>query len=300
MRRRCARRRARPPMAVCSLLRRAARCSCFARTACCRSWRSWWAGARFAVVHPRAVRDPRGDSRNAAWWCDGRGIATFALAWAPVLVVAVLAGSRRSTASRTVGRAADSRRWEGPSALGHRDGALGARDAATACRPDRRRGARGAWPASPWGGSGAFLAGCCYGRPTDLPWGVIVPELGPPARHPLQLYAAAFDLLLATMVARAGRPPGTRAARAAIGFGAGRLLLEQLRDPAAMDPPLAGVWTAPAGAVLSARRGHARIHAASGRISRRDVAACRAPAGRARVVARSPARLRSRAIAASA
>src|SRR5204862_111469 len=31
---------------------------------------------------------------------------------------------------------------------------------------------------------GCFLAGCCHGRPTTLPWGVVFPGLGPPARHP--------------------------------------------------------------------------------------------------------------------
>src|SRR5207253_683315 len=32
---------------------------------------------------------------------------------------------------------------------------------------------------------GCFLAGCCYGRPSELPWAVVFPELGAPARHPL-------------------------------------------------------------------------------------------------------------------
>lgn len=53
---------------------------------------------------------------------------------------------------------------------------------------------------------GCFLNGCCYGAPTDLPWGVRFPELPPPdctiPRHPTQLYASAamtaiFFLLLA-------------------------------------------------------------------------------------------------------
>src|SRR5207247_2508556 len=40
---------------------------------------------------------------------------------------------------------------------------------------------------------GCFLAGCCYGRPTALPWGVVFPELGPPARHPRRPDAAPGD-----------------------------------------------------------------------------------------------------------
>lgn len=46
---------------------------------------------------------------------------------------------------------------------------------------------------------GCFLVGCCYGCPTDLPWAVTFPEeaIAPPgiARHPTQLYEAAFALL---------------------------------------------------------------------------------------------------------
>ena len=51
---------------------------------------------------------------------------------------------------------------------------------------------------------GCFLAGCCYGKPTALPWGVrftdahaLVPShlLGVPL-HPTQLYEAALNLVL--------------------------------------------------------------------------------------------------------
>jgi len=94
---------------------------------------------------------------------------------------------------------------------------------------------------------GCFLAGCCWGRPTALPWGVVFPELGPPARHPLQLYSAALDLALAGALGAWRGPPGATAARAAVGLGVLRLLLESLRDPAAADPPLAGIATAPLG-----------------------------------------------------
>jgi phosphatidylglycerol:prolipoprotein diacylglycerol transferase len=43
---------------------------------------------------------------------------------------------------------------------------------------------------------GCFLAGCCYGKPTDLPWGVVFPSLDEVARHPTQLYSALFGFLL--------------------------------------------------------------------------------------------------------
>jgi phosphatidylglycerol:prolipoprotein diacylglycerol transferase len=51
---------------------------------------------------------------------------------------------------------------------------------------------------------GCFLAGCCYGRPTNLPWGVtftdphslVPPELLGTPLHPTQLYEACFNFLL--------------------------------------------------------------------------------------------------------
>ena len=42
---------------------------------------------------------------------------------------------------------------------------------------------------------GCFLNGCCYGKPTGLPWGVTFPVL-PGARHPTQIYELVLDLVL--------------------------------------------------------------------------------------------------------
>src|SRR5262245_47487951 len=97
---------------------------------------------------------------------------------------------------------------------------------------------------------GCFLAGCCWGRPTDLPWGVVFPELGPPPRHPLQLYSAFLDLLLGVALLRPAEPPGITAARTASALGTLRLLLETLRDPAAADQLCCGVRVAHLGAVI--------------------------------------------------
>ena len=41
---------------------------------------------------------------------------------------------------------------------------------------------------------GCFLGGCCYGRTTDLPWGVTFPGHDSPV-HPTQLYESALNLL---------------------------------------------------------------------------------------------------------
>ncbi len=48
---------------------------------------------------------------------------------------------------------------------------------------------------------GCFLNGCCYGRPTSLPWAVSFPLEGIP-RHPTQLYESGFLLLLFLVLTR--------------------------------------------------------------------------------------------------
>ena len=41
---------------------------------------------------------------------------------------------------------------------------------------------------------GCFYAGCCYGTPTTLPWGIVFPAVDSVPRHPTQVYEAAFHL----------------------------------------------------------------------------------------------------------
>jgi phosphatidylglycerol:prolipoprotein diacylglycerol transferase len=48
---------------------------------------------------------------------------------------------------------------------------------------------------------GCFMNGCCYGHPTDLPWGVVFPEeanrsIMTPPSHPAQLYSTFLSLLV--------------------------------------------------------------------------------------------------------
>lgn len=66
---------------------------------------------------------------------------------------------------------------------------------------------------------GCFLNGCCYGRPTTLPWGVVFPpdsypglEFGNAAIHPSQLYLAGAGgllFLLTWALRKRLRVPGT-------------------------------------------------------------------------------------------
>ncbi|MBX7117218.1 MAG: prolipoprotein diacylglyceryl transferase [Myxococcaceae bacterium] len=70
----------------------------------------------------------------------------------------------------------------------------------------------GAWAV---GNVGCFLAGCCVGQPTDLPWGMrfsadaTPPELRGLPVHPTQLYSMLFEIaVLVWLLARRRRFPG--------------------------------------------------------------------------------------------
>jgi phosphatidylglycerol:prolipoprotein diacylglycerol transferase len=68
------------------------------------------------------------------------------------------------------------------------------------------------------GRMGCLLAGCCYGRPTDVPWGIVFTNPAAAANplgialHPTQLYDAGAELLIMVVLLateRRGRPyPG--------------------------------------------------------------------------------------------
>jgi phosphatidylglycerol:prolipoprotein diacylglycerol transferase len=97
---------------------------------------------------------------------------------------------------------------------------------------------------------GCFCAGCCYGTPTTLAWGVVIDALGPPPRHPVQLVEAALDLVAAGWAAR-GRGPGVASGRAMLGYAVVRLAVEPLRDAVSADvvgrvAPSAVYWCAAA------------------------------------------------------
>lgn len=91
-----------------------------------------------------------------------------------------------------------------------------------------------------------FINGELWGRPTDLPWGVIFPgELaqacataaGPCARHPSQLYEAALEgvllmLVLLVLAFRRGwlKSPGLLAGTFFAGYGLSRFIIEYFRQ----------------------------------------------------------------------
>lgn len=79
---------------------------------------------------------------------------------------------------------------------------------------------------------GCFAAGCCYGTPTELPWGIRFPNVDALARHPTQLYESIFHGTAAvTMVflQRNGLFKGQLVKLYIIAYLAYRLLSEQIR-----------------------------------------------------------------------
>lgn len=83
---------------------------------------------------------------------------------------------------------------------------------------------------------GNFINGELPGRPTDLPWGMVFPQLGDSvARHPSQLYQAAGEGLLLFVLlmvySRLARPTGAVAAVFLIGYAVFRFTAEFAREP---------------------------------------------------------------------
>jgi len=108
------------------------------------------------------------------------------------------------------------------------------------------------------GRTGCFLAGCCYGKPTSLPWGVVFRDPwalrfnGTPldvSLHPTQLYEAGLEginALVAWSLWRRSAPPWSIAATWVGLYGAERFVLETFRgDPRGQFGPLAtSQWAA--------------------------------------------------------
>lgn len=101
-----------------------------------------------------------------------------------------------------------------------------------------------------------FVNGELWGRPTDVPWGVIFPAAGPEPRHPSQLYEAILEglVLFVVLWLLARRPdirrrPGVVTGVFLIGYGTARFVVEFFRQP---DAQLGFLWLgATMGQILS-------------------------------------------------
>ena len=119
-----------------------------------------------------------------------------------------------------------------------------------------------------FGRIGCFLAGCCYGRPTDSPLGVVFPagSLAPAgvALLPTQLFSAGGDFLLAMILLLLDRRRG-KDGRLLVWYlalyGAGRFILEFFRsDPrgtvgALSTSQFISLFAVAAAGLLALRRG---------------------------------------------
>ena len=91
-----------------------------------------------------------------------------------------------------------------------------------------------------FGRIGCFMNGCCYGKPSEIFCAVHFPEGSAPAAafpgqsvHPVQLYEASFNIVLATVLVLLLRKeklkPGMIASIYLISYGVARFLFELLR-----------------------------------------------------------------------
>ncbi|HET7833051.1 MAG TPA: prolipoprotein diacylglyceryl transferase [Gallionella sp.] len=90
-------------------------------------------------------------------------------------------------------------------------------------------------PGLAFGRLGNFINGELWGRPTDLPWGMIFPQVDNLPRHPSQLYEFALEgvalFILLWLYSSKPRPVGAVSGLFLIGYGSFRFLAEFARNP---------------------------------------------------------------------
>ncbi len=91
---------------------------------------------------------------------------------------------------------------------------------------------------------GNFINGELWGRPTDVPWGMVFPMVDDLPRHPSQLYEFALEGLalfaLLWLHSNKPRPAGAVSGLFLIGYGSFRFLAEFTRNP---DDGIFGLMT---------------------------------------------------------
>ncbi len=101
---------------------------------------------------------------------------------------------------------------------------------------------------------GNFINGELWGRATDVPWGMVFPQVDNIARHPSQLYQAFLEGLVLFIVLnwfRKRSPPvGAISGLFLVGYGMARIIVEFVREPDAQLGYVAWGWVTQ-GQVLS-------------------------------------------------
>jgi phosphatidylglycerol:prolipoprotein diacylglycerol transferase len=90
---------------------------------------------------------------------------------------------------------------------------------------------------------GCFAAGCCYGTPTTLPWGVVFPAVDNQPRHPTQIYEFLFHATMAAVLYALWRKrmfPGQLIKLYILAYLAYRFLTEFIRPEARLWLRLTG------------------------------------------------------------
>ena len=82
---------------------------------------------------------------------------------------------------------------------------------------------------------GNFINGELWGRPTNVPWAMVFPQVDTLPRHPSQLYELGLEGLalfaILWIYARRRRPVGAVSGLFLIGYGAARFVVEFFREP---------------------------------------------------------------------
>jgi len=91
-----------------------------------------------------------------------------------------------------------------------------------------------------------FINGELWGRPTDVPWGMVFPLAGPEPRHPSQLYQASMEGLILFVVLwvltwrfKSLQRPWLLTGAFLIGYGIARIVGEEFRMP---DAHIGFLW----------------------------------------------------------